>query len=56
MQAPSSRSKSEATFSFELGPEFQNLYNQVCAAMNTIQHSHGTPAKAKELTKIVDQW
>ena len=40
----------------EIGPEFQALYQRVCTAMNNIQYSHGTPAKAKELTRIMDEW
>ena len=40
----------------KIGPEFQALYRRVCTAMNNIQYSRATPAKAKELTRIMDEW
>ena len=40
----------------ELGPEFQNLYQRITSAMSNIQSTHGTTAKTKELTKILDEW
>jgi len=40
----------------ELGPEFQNLYQRIASAMSNIQSTHGTAAKTKELTKILDEW
>ena len=49
-------SKPEAVPSLDLGTEFQALYQRVVTAMNNVQVSHGTPAKAKELTKIMDEW
>ena len=42
--------------SLDLGVDFQTLYQRVSAVMNAIQHTHGTPAKAKELVRIMDEW
>ena len=55
LQAPSPP-KPEAVLTVDLGTEFQVLYQRVVTAMNNIQYSHGTPAKTKELTKIMDEW
>jgi len=48
--------KPEVAVSLDLGPEFQAFYQRVYTAMNNIQASHGNPAKAKELTRIMDEW